>query len=300
MTVTKNSKSKAPKLTKAAMEKSLLEVGDVKTNFPIIESILFDITHIKPAENTVDSRLRCAFTSANSKFISKVIPKYMEQFKDLINAKFNLVMSYPMELLSKHIDEISDDEFDKRFKEPEDNVEDVIKEHGINNIESFKAYQRFTSIAKRWPDYYDAEYVLCGMIDEFNEFIEASAKDQEHELGDVLWYYMSICHFWSASDEELNEIIGAGDNAKETIDYKLDERALFHKFVKMMRDEPHSIGNFTSIFPIMKDIWCSIILMARGIDNLNKIALGNIAKIRNRISNNTISGNGEERDNITD
>lgn len=286
--------SKTPKLTKAAMEKSLLEVGDVKTNFPIIESILFDITHIKPAENTVDSRLRCAFTSANSKSISKVTPKYMEQFKALINAKFNLVMSYPIELLSKHIDEIGDDEFDKRFKEPEDNVEEVIQKYGINNIESFKAYQRFVCLSRRWPDYYDAEYTICGMIDEFNEFKDACQAEKDLELGDVVWYFMAICNFWNASDEELNEIILAGNNAEgnEVPNY-FDEHLLFHKFVKMMRDDPRSIGNFTSIFPIMKDIWCIIVLMAEGIEHLNNVALKNVMKIRKRVLTNTIQGNGD-------
>lgn len=285
---------KAPQLSTKAMEESLLSVGNVKENFPKIEALLFKMTGIAPSENTIDARLRCAFTSANAKSITKVTPSKMDMLRQLIAAKFNLVMCYPLDLLAKHIDELSDEEYTSIYaKEDASNAEEIIRANTIASKEAFRAYGAFTKEGKKWPDYYDAEYTMCGMADELVEFATATEEEKSHELGDVLWYFMSIVAFWDATDDDINAIIDAGKNAN--IDNEYDYTKAFHKFVKLMRDEPHRIGDFSVIAPMMADVFCTLIKHAGGIDKLSEVALENIAKIRDRIARGVVRGSGDNR-----
>ena len=288
--------SKAPQLTRKAMEESLLEVGNVKENFPKIEKLLFKLTGIAPAENTVDARLRCAFTSANAKSLTKVTPSNMKSLKALIEAKFNLVMCYPMDLLAEHVDAISDEEFKEAFTSKfEDNIEGMIQLHTINSVEAIRAYGRFNRVGKKWPDYYDAEYTICGMADELVEFSQATEEEKSHELGDVLWYLMSVCEFWDASDEDIAMMVEAGKKADADKNATYDYTKAFHKFVKLMRDEPYLIGDFSVIAPMMADVYCTCIKYAGGIDALSNVALENVAKIRDRIERGVVRGSGDNR-----
>lgn len=286
--------SKAPQLSTKAMEESLLSVGNVKENFPKIEALLFKLTGIAPSENTIDARLRCAFTSANAKSVTKVTPSTLSTIRQLIEAKFNLVMCYPMDLLAKHIDALSDEEYASIYtKEDANNVEEIIRTSSIASLEAFRAYGVFTKEGKKWPDYYDAEYTMCGMADELVEFAAATEEEKSHELGDVLWYFMAIVSFWDATDEDVNTIIEAGKNADSNNEY--DYTKAFHKFVKLMRDEPHLIGDFSVITPMMADVFCTLIKYAGGIDKLSEVALENIAKIRDRIARGVVRGSGDNR-----
>lgn len=291
---THRASAKTPQITKAMMEKSMLEVGNVKENFPKIEKLLYKMTKIAPSENTIDARLRCAYTSANAKSLSKVTPATKNTLQDLIKCNFNIVMCYPMDLMAKHIDPISDEMFNAIFSEQaNDNVEDMIQVHSINSIDAIRAYGRFNRVGKKWPDYYDAEYTMCGMADELVEFSQATEEEKSHELGDVLWYFMSVCEFWNASDEDLAAIVSAG--ASVDLNSSYDYTKAFHKFVKLMRDEPSKIGDFTIIAPMMADVFCAMIKYAGSIDALSNVALENVAKIRDRIRRNVVRGSGDNR-----
>lgn len=294
----KNSKvlksTKRPQLSQENLEKSMLGVCNVKECFPKIEKLLFKLTKIVPAENTIDARLRCAYISANSKSLSKIAPSTMAILKELISYNFNIVMCYPMELMAKHIDPISDEEFAEMYSiNNSDDVEDAIQKHSINSIEAIRAYGRFNRVGKKWPDHYDAEYTICGMADELVEFSQATDEEKSHELGDVLWYFMSVCEFWEASDEDLINIINAGSSVDLNGTY--DYTKAFHKFVKLMRDEPAKIGDFSVIAPMMSDVFCAMIKCAGSIDKLSEVALENVAKIRDRIARNVVRGSGDNR-----
>ena len=62
-----------------------------------------------------------------------------------------------------------------------------------------------------------------------------------------------------------------------------------------MRDEPHLIGDFSVITPMMADVFCTLIKYAGGIDKLSEVALENIAKIRDRIARGVVRGSGDNR-----
>lgn len=288
------SKSPFPEMTKKELEASMLEVCNVQENFPKIEKLLFKLTNIAPAENTIDSRLRCAFTSANAKSLTKVTPRQMSIVKELIGYQFNLVMCYPMDLLAKNITELTDEEFVEMYKKPDaSDAEEIIKTNTIANLESFRAYGRFTREGKKWPDHYDAEYTMCGMADELVEFAQASEEEKSHELGDVLWYFMAICEFWDATDDSIKTIVDAAQSTDLSKDY--DYTKAFHKFVKLMRDEPSKVGDFDIITPMMSDVFCTLVKYAGSIDALTEVALENIAKIRDRIARGVVRGSGDNR-----
>lgn len=289
----------APKPSKSkdesiSFEQEIVAIANPKENFPVIEKLLFKLTNIAPAENTVDARLRCVFTSANSKSMSSVNYNAMQIMKELIKHNFNIVMNIPIDVLCKYIDELSDEEFKAAFtKRDASDTEDIIKANTIASLESFRAYGRFNREGKKWPDHYDAEYTMCGMADELVEFAAASAEEKSHELGDVLWYFMAVCEFWCASDEEVNTIVDAGVNVDFSAQY--DFTKAFHKFVKLMRDEPSNVGNFSVIAPMMADVFRALVVTAGSIDALTNVALENIAKIRSRIARGVVRGSGDNR-----